>query len=205
MPQYFLKGILIGIIFGVPAGAIGALTIQRTLEKGVFAGFFTGMGSSAADLLYSAVGVLGITAISDFLSKYQRIMQTIGGLMIALLGIIILQKKDGLVKTQGLKKGNLAMCFGSAFVTAILNPATVLSFLLAFTAFGITGKMAPAEGGSLMLGILLGTLLWWLALSGIVAVLRNKITDKIYHLLNLILGFFMEIFGGIMIIRSIIL
>ena len=33
---YFLRGLLIGLVFGVPAGAIGALTIQRTLEKGFF-------------------------------------------------------------------------------------------------------------------------------------------------------------------------
>ena len=46
--EYICKGMLIGLIFGVPAGAIGALTIGRTLEKGFAAGFLTGMGSSAA-------------------------------------------------------------------------------------------------------------------------------------------------------------
>ena len=39
---YFLRGLLIGLVFGVPAGAIGALTIQRTLERGFFAGLVTG-------------------------------------------------------------------------------------------------------------------------------------------------------------------
>ncbi len=56
---YFLRGLLIGLVFGVPAGAIGALTIQRTLEKGFFSGLITGAGSSAADLIYSCVGVCG--------------------------------------------------------------------------------------------------------------------------------------------------
>lgn len=32
--EYFLRGLLIGLEFGVPAGAIGALTIQRALDKG---------------------------------------------------------------------------------------------------------------------------------------------------------------------------
>lgn len=50
MLELFLKGLLIGIVFGVPAGAIGALTIQRTLEGGFLYGFLTGMGSSAADV-----------------------------------------------------------------------------------------------------------------------------------------------------------
>ena len=52
---YLIRGILIGLIFGVPAGAIGALTIQRTLRDGFAAGLATGLGSSAADLLYLCV------------------------------------------------------------------------------------------------------------------------------------------------------
>lgn len=46
--EYFLRGLLIGLVFGVPAGAIGALTIQHALDKGFFAGLVTGAGSSAA-------------------------------------------------------------------------------------------------------------------------------------------------------------
>ena len=76
---YFFRGLLIGLIFGVPAGAIGVLTIQRTLEKGFFAGLVTGTGSSAADLIYSCAGVFGITIISDLLSAYQFIIRVIGG------------------------------------------------------------------------------------------------------------------------------
>ena len=36
MTEFFCKGLLIGLIFGVPAGASGALTIGKTLEKGFF-------------------------------------------------------------------------------------------------------------------------------------------------------------------------
>ena len=32
--NYLIRGFLIGLIFGVPAGVIGALTIQRTLRGG---------------------------------------------------------------------------------------------------------------------------------------------------------------------------
>ena len=49
--EYLIKGTLIGIIFGIPAGAIGALTIQRTLEHGYFSGLMTGLGSSVADTM----------------------------------------------------------------------------------------------------------------------------------------------------------
>ncbi len=49
------KGILIGLIFGVPVGAVGAMTVQRTWEHGIKAGLLTGMGSSIADCIYAAI------------------------------------------------------------------------------------------------------------------------------------------------------
>ena len=198
---YFLRGLLIGLIFGVPAGAIGALTIQRTLEKGFFAGLVTGSGSSAADLIYSCVGVFGITIISDFLTAHQTIIRVIGGILILILGLAILRKKE-LPPVQRDNKGTSVFYFFSAFTAAILNPATILSFMIAFTAFGISGNLNVYQGTTLIMGILAGTLCWWAALSGVVAHFRKKVTNLIYKWLNRILGCLMALFGIIMIFQE---
>ena len=198
---YFLRGLLIGLVFGVPAGAIGALTIQRTLEKGFFAGLVTGAGSSAADLIYSCVGVFGITIISDFLTAHQSIIRVIGGILILILGLGILRKKE-LPHVQQDNKEAVAFYFFSSFTAAILNPATILSFMIAFTAFGISGSLNAYQGIALIIGILTGTLCWWAALSGVVAHFRKRVTDHIYKWLNRILGCFMALFGIIMIFQE---
>lgn len=198
----FLKGLLIGLVFGVPAGAIGALTIQRTLEKGFFAGLVTGAGSSAADLLYSCISVFGITIISDFLTAHQAIIRIIGGILILILGIVILRKKE-LSSVQKDTKGSPVFYFLSAFTAAMLNPATILSFMVAFTALGISGNLEILQGIALIVGILAGTLCWWSALSGAVAYFRKKVTDHIYKWLNGILGCLMILFSIIMIIQGI--
>lgn len=199
--EYAVKGILIGLIFGVPAGAIGALTMQRTLERGFWAGLLTGLGSSAADLLYSSVGIFGIAMISDFLTKYQNGFQIVGGVFIITLGIGILRKKERPAKAQE-TKGNLMFCFLSSFGTAVMNPATILSFMVAFAAFEISGNVSASQGTGLILGILAGTLGWWLILSGGVSLFRERITDRIYKWLNRILGSLLTIFGIVMMIRS---
>ena len=200
---YFLRGLLIGLVFGVPAGAIGALTIQRTLEKGFFAGLITGVGSSAADLIYSCVGVFGITIISDFLTAHQEIIRILGGILLLLLGITILRKKELTVARQDAKGTPVFYCL-SAFTAAILNPATILSFMVAFTAFGISGDLNTYQGIALIVGILAGTLCWWSALSGGVTYFRKKVTNHIYKWLNCILGCFMALFGLVMMIQGII-
>lgn len=199
--QYFYKGLLIGFLFGVPAGAIGALTIGRTLDKGFTAGFLTGMGSSAADLIYSCVGVFGIAVVSNLLSAGQNILQIMGGILILLLGFGVLCKKKA-AAVQKESKGTLAFCFLSAFMMALVNPATVLSFMAAFAAFGIQGGLDAGQGTVLIIGIFTGTLCWWLALSGITAHFWDKVTGKIYRWLNCILGCLMIGFGILMAVRG---
>lgn len=198
--EYIIKGMLIGLIFGVPAGAIGALTIQRTLERGFKMGLLTGLGSSAADIIYACVGIFGIRFIMEFLSEYQFIIRILGGSFITIFGICILRKKPQDVGGQDENEAPL-FCFWSSFLAALLNPVAVLSFLAAFTAFEIEGNLSVWQGMGLILGILAGTLCWWLLLSGMTAYFRHRVTGRIYQWLNRILGCFMLIFGAVMLIR----
>ena len=203
LESYLIRGILIGLIFGVPAGAIGALTIQRTLRDGFAAGLATGLGSSAADLLYSCVGVFGITLISDFLTKHQRPISLLGGTLIVALGVRIFLQKPQNQEVEH-SRMQLPLCFASSFAIAIANPATVLSFLMAFTAFEITGAQSAVQSVQLVGGILLGTLCWWTALAGVTAAFRERINEKIHLVLNRVLGCLMTALGGIVFIRAIL-
>ena len=85
--EYLLRGIMIGLIFGLPVGAIGALTVQRTWSLGVKAGLLTGLGSSVADCFYACVGAFGLTLISDFLLRFQGIIAALGGGLILAMGL----------------------------------------------------------------------------------------------------------------------
>lgn len=201
--SYLLRGLLIGLIFGVPAGAIGALTIQRTLNSGFFAGLTTGLGSSVADLLYACAGVFGITLVSDFLARHQWPISLLGGLLIVALGIYIFRQSPQ-KRSQEASQVNLPLCFASSFAIAITNPATVLSFLMAFAAFEITGAQTAAESVQLVLGILLGTLCWWSLLSGATAAFRAYVNDRIYLWLNRLLGCLMAAFGVVMVMRGLL-
>lgn len=78
MGGFLVRGILIGLLFGIPVGAVGTLTVQRTFRYGFAAGLKTGMGSSAADCLYAACGAFGLTLLSDFLLKYQTAIRIAG-------------------------------------------------------------------------------------------------------------------------------
>ena len=197
---FFIKGLIIAVIFGVPAGAIGALTIQRTLEKGFLYGFVTGMGSTAAELIYAAVSVFGINFISNFLLRYEIPIRISGSILIFIYGILVLKKKgtNENVKMKGDSRNNILSCFFSSFAVAVMNPAMIVSYTVAFTTVGISGDVGLEQGIMLMIGVLLGTTIWWLLISGTVAKLKRKINDRIYRILNSCFGVLLIIFAFVM-------
>ena len=50
-----IRGLAIGILVSAPMGPIGVLCIQRTLNKGRWSGFVTGLGASISDLGYAGI------------------------------------------------------------------------------------------------------------------------------------------------------
>ena len=53
--EEIIKGFLIGVLASAPMGPVGILTIQRTLNKGRWEGFATGVGASISDIIYAFI------------------------------------------------------------------------------------------------------------------------------------------------------
>lgn len=201
MDNFFINGIFIGFVFGVPAGAIGALTIQRTLNYGFIAGVVTGLGSSVADIIYACIGVFGFTLIINTIQNYQIIISLIGCGILFVLGASMAKKKNPKLQTVKEEK-KLFTFFSQSFFIAITNPATIFSFLIAFTSLGIPNKMNLYSGIQLILGILVGTLIWWIGLSAFVNRISNRITNNIFQRLNNIFAFSLFFFATVILIRT---
>lgn len=147
--DYLLRGILIGLLFGLPVGAVGALTVQRTFSHGAKAGLLTGLGSSVADCFYACVGTFGLTLISDFLLRYQTVINLLGGGLILFLGIRLLLRREE-PQQQNVEDTVFFKMFLTSFAVGITNPAAnpdlpVCFFLL--WNFGQCGMDAGAGAG----------------------------------------------------------
>lgn len=188
-----LKGLLIGLLFGLPVGAVGAMTAQRTLQYGPRIGILTGLGASAADCCYAGIGAFGLTLVSDFLLRYQTVVYLLGGGLVFFLGMRMIRNPPA-AAAQGTSAGLGAM-FLSSFMVGVANPAAILTFLFAFSYFGIAGPLPFAEGFQLVLGVLGGTLLWWAALAGAVSRLKSKFDKRFLRQMNRGFGVVLCLFG----------
>lgn len=200
MESYFLRGMLIGLLFGPPVGAVGTMTIQRTWNWGYRAGLLTGLGSSAADCLYAGVGVFGLTFIADFILRYQEPITFAGGGLITLMGLQLVFSPYAMHISETHKTASISL-FLSALTVGLTNPAAILTFIFAFSYFGLTGSAEAAQSALLVSGVFIGTYLWWIALTVITCMLKKKARDNHFHFVNQFLGSLLILFGIVILVR----
>lgn len=188
MLHIFFKGIVIGLITGMPLGPIGALCLRTTLANGALFGIAAGLGSCVADSIYASIAAMGVTVIARFFARYQHYLRLFGGIILILFGIHgILSKKEDIKELPNSK--TLVKSFMSTFLLAFANPATVFSFLVVFTGYG---SRNIGHGASqriiLIIGVFCGSLIWWILLVVLAGRFHKKLSFKKLSIVNKILG-----------------
>jgi threonine/homoserine/homoserine lactone efflux protein len=191
-----VKGAGIGFAVAAPVGPIGVLCIRTTLERGRIAGFCAGLGAAVADTIYAAIGAYAVNLVGAFLNAELVWFRLIGGVVLILLGVNLARKEPNIAKaeTREVPTGLIAD-FGMTLVLTLANPTTILSFAGIFAGLsGIIGFSVEAIP-ALLIGVFLGSAGWWLALSGIVGLIRHRIDHTTMRWINRITGVAIVIFG----------
>ena len=172
---FFLKGLIIGFVIAAPVGPIGVLCARRTLMHGRRAGFYSGMGAATADAIYGFIAAFGLTFISAFLIDHQFSLRLIGGGLLFYLGVKAFLARP--VKKTDLPRSarHYAGLYTSTFFLTLTNPMTILSFAAVFAGFGLAGTMGSVLSAAvLIVGVFLGSGLWWLFLVGVFSIYRKR-------------------------------
>lgn len=183
MLAVFASALLIGLSIAAPVGPIGLLTIPRSLEHGPRAGLATGLGAAAADAVYGAVGAYSVSWLIGALVAARVPLALFGS-------AFLLWMAWGLVRTRPTERAAAAsparndwQYFATTFALTLSNPATIISFIAVFgTLAGSSSVDAP---GTMVLGVLIGSALWWLFLSTAVGRLRERFDSHWRRVVNI--------------------
>ncbi|MFZ5865292.1 MAG: LysE family translocator [Thermodesulfobacteriota bacterium] len=188
-------GLVVGFSIAAPVGPIGVLCIRRTLAEGRSSGLVSGLGAATADAIYACIAGFGLTFISTFLVNQQLWLHVFGGLFLCYLGIRIFMSKPAENAAPGTKNG-LVAAYASTFFLTLTNPMTVISFAAVFAGLGIASEGGNyVSAGVLVLGVFVGSALWWLILAGGVGLLRASFNAQSLQWVNRIAGAIIAGFG----------
>ena len=195
MPLFY-KGIVLGFSIAAPVGPIGLLCIRRTLTEGKLSGFVSGLGAATADAFYGFVAAFGLTAISSLLLSYKMPIALIGGFFLLYLAIRIFFSGPSGEPTATQSTVSLSCSYLSTAFLTLTNPATILSFIAVFAGVGIVGSQRNYGAAiALVLGVFLGSALWWLFLSSGVGWFNSRLSDAALVWINRVSGLLMAGLG----------
>jgi threonine/homoserine/homoserine lactone efflux protein len=199
----FIKGIIAGLSMAIPVGPIGILCIRRTLLEGRLSGFVSALGLATADVVFGCIAGFGITFVSDFIIEQQIWIRLFGGLFLCFLGLRISSTKYVECEIPSRGKGLLG-AFTSMFLLTMTYPMTILIFLGIFAGL----RIENAKGNflsiiALILGVFIGSILWWFILNMVIGSLRKKINTQGWQWVNKVSGTLVTGFGLVVLLSLI--
>ncbi|UKI46343.1 MAG: LysE family transporter [Phocaeicola vulgatus] len=184
------KGFLIGVLVSAPMGPIGMLCIQRTLSKGRWHGFITGLGAALSDIIYAALTCLCMGMVVSFVEANQRPLQLLGSIVLALFGVYLFRSNPVRnLRKRKEKKLSFTQDFITAFLFTFSNMLIVLLYIGLFARFGF---VLPEHSVWMILagigGIGIGAIVWWFLITYFISKLRRWFNVRGIWLMNKIVG-----------------
>jgi threonine/homoserine/homoserine lactone efflux protein len=206
MARALALGFLVGFPIAVSPGPIFFLVLRRTLARGWRSGLVSGLGVATGDATYAALAAFGVAAVTTFLIAERRWIGLVGGIAITLIGLQAFRRPhpgtppragEGDVGREGDRGARARRDYFSTVALTLSNPSTILSFTAVFAGLGIhvAGGWGPAL--ALVVGVWLGSLVWWILLTGGASRLRERLTPSIIHGFGLASGIALVAFGVI--------
>ena len=204
--DFIFKGLLIGIISSAPMGPVGILCIQRTLNKGRWYGFVTGIGAAISDTIYALIVGLGMSFIMKPLQNptYQLILQISCSVLLLLFGISCFKSNPMKKMHQSSNtKGSIFHNGLTAFLVTISNPLIIFLFMATFAQFALVQPDRPFEMIVGFACIPAGALLWWYGLTWLVDKIRGKFDVNGVLIINKVIGSVVILFSIIVLLGTI--
>ena len=190
--ELVIKGMIVGVIVSAPMGPVGVLCIQRTLNKGRWYGFVTGLGAALSDIIYALITGYGMSFVVDFIENPRNMfyLQLLGSVMLFIFGIYTFRSNPvQSIRPVSANKGTLVHNFVTAFFVTFSNPLIIFLFIGLFARFSfVLSDVQLYEQSVGYIAIVAGALLWWFLITYLVDKLRTRFDIRGIWMLNRIIG-----------------
>lgn len=184
-----IQGAIYGLLVAAPVGPIGILCIKRSIVQGRTSGIVSGLGAASADLIYGMIGALGISGLAAFLSGYKAWIQLIGACILIVIGFNMYRSSAATDHGERPRPTSLLRSYLSAFLMTLSNPMTILLFIGIISSAGlVAGHGSPVRIIALLVGIFLGSALWWVLLCTLSGSVRDRLRPSGMRWVNRISG-----------------
>jgi putative LysE/RhtB family amino acid efflux pump len=174
-----LVGFGLGLFVAAQIGPVSLLIVRSVLRGNFRIGFAMATAVAAVDLAYAALGIAGVGRALQETGGVRSAFAIVGGAILAAIGArtiwIGFRARFGLETTE--EVGTPRRAFATALAATAFNPLTIALWTAAAPA-AISGSRSSAATVALLVGVGLGTLTWYTAFSGAIALTRRRVGPR---------------------------
>ena len=199
---FILKGFIIGIIVSIPIGPIMLLTVQKAVNNGRKPAFACGLGATVVDTTCAIISAFALSAISSFIETHTSLIEIIGGLFIAGVGVTMLfVKLEERLESRATSWSTKNLV--KAATMGFCNPAALAVMLAMFATFKMDmSGMCIIVPILAILALSAGSAGYWYLVASVVAHYGKRFNMRILLIINRIAGIGVILFGLWLILKG---
>lgn len=197
--EIIIKGIISGIVLALLVGPVFFTILQTSIERGFWSGVLVAMGVALSDTMYIILSYLGLSHIFDSQSA-QMYLGYIGGSILLGFGIYYLLIKSRRMMNYNLEHIEARSPFRLMAKGFIINGLSPMVLIFWIGTVGIAtselGYTSTAKAFMFFGAIVLTVFITDICKAKLADKLRAILTQRLIHLLNIVLGCVLTIFGA---------
>jgi putative LysE/RhtB family amino acid efflux pump len=198
-------GLGLGVAVAAQVGPISLLCIRSVLRGAFLVGVAIGAGAAVIDVLYAGLGIAGAAPLLEV--DALRLALGIGGTIV--LAVLALRTLTSAVRIRlGGEWDDETSTPRRAFLTSLgataSNPLTIASWAAIFSAAATADLVTSGPSvAALLLGVGLGTLGWFTALSAGLALARRRVGPRFLMAIDVIAAAILLAFAALLGYRTV--
>jgi arginine exporter protein ArgO len=184
----FLAGVAAGYGIATPVGAIALLIMDLGIRRGFWPAFAAGAGAATAELLYSALAVIGGAALAASVESVGATLRIVSGLVLVVIGLAGLARSQKPIESTPAEPGrlDLPMTYARFVGLTVINPTTIVYFAAVVIGLGVAGNLSMGEGVRFITGAFLASLSWQTLIAALSAFAGHRLSLRARRVVSIV-------------------
>jgi threonine/homoserine/homoserine lactone efflux protein len=180
--MFLVIGVLAGALTGVPIGPVNVAVIDSAYRYTFRRAIAVGLGGACGDLLYSGLGVLGVTPVLRTYRYIETGLYAVSGLVLLVYGFLTARSQpvqpapsDAAQQHQH-QANEMRQGFWLGLALIVMNPAAIVTWVV--IALRLPDADSWIEGVAFAVGVFCGSFAWFSFVAYLTQKGKHMLGDK---------------------------
>ncbi|MFD1429169.1 LysE/ArgO family amino acid transporter [Lacticaseibacillus mingshuiensis] len=200
MAGVYLRGMLVSFALVSSIGMQNIFMFNQAMSQRLRRAFLIAFFVWVADTALTAVAFLGLGSIIASNAVLKVTIMLIGGAVVVWMGWGILRSAHSAQFGNDSQVLTLREAFGEAWIVAFANPQALVD--TSVTLGALRSTLTAAQAIPFLLGIITSTAIWFVAITTLIGLLKNRLPRRLLMWVNIISGFIVMGYGVVLIFHA---